>query len=595
MIQVAFPGNPVLHNAFLIPSIAIRKLGRATYTVSGYVAHRRHMASGDIIPGADGYRARHPSLVFDSAMNLKHPARACLRSFFAALLITVSVADAAAVSNTSDTTQPAIGSAVTAASSGIPRDIANAVVKVFSTLRYPDASRPWTKQAPSEVTASGVVIEGKRILTNAHAVLFASQVQVQANEAGDKISATVVAVASGIDLAILKLDDESFFNTHAPIARANVLPQIKDAVLAYGFPTGGTSLSITKGIVSRIEFASYNYPVAGLRIQIDAAINAGNSGGPAVAADRMIGIAFSRFSDAQNIGYIIPNEEIELFMQDIADGHYDGKPAMYDDLQTLENPALRAFLKLDKSVQGMVVHRPLHTDASYPLKEWDVITHIADVPIDDQGMIKFGEDLRVNFRYLLQRVAKQGKVSLTLVRAGKTLQVQLPVPSERPMLIPEMNGDYPSYFVYGPLVFSKATHEFLALINNANILQALSFMRSPLVIDRGDAPDMDRTELVIVSSPFFPHKLAKGYSNPSGAVLYSVNSARVHSLRHLVALLRDLKDEFVTFEFEQHGGEALVFSTKEMVAVTEEVLTDNGVRAQGSSDTMEVWRAKNSK
>ena len=35
---------------------------------------------------------------------------------------------------------------------------------------------------------------------------------------------------------------------------------------------------------------------------------------------------------------------------------------MYDDLQTLENPALREYLKLDKSVEGMVVHRPYQSD-----------------------------------------------------------------------------------------------------------------------------------------------------------------------------------------------------------------------------------------
>src|SRR5450759_185873 len=79
--------------------------------------------------------------------------------------------------------------------------IENSVVKVFSTMRYPDPFKPWTKQAPSEATASGVVIEGNRILTNAHVVLYASQVQVQASAAGDKVSATVVAVAPGIDLA----------------------------------------------------------------------------------------------------------------------------------------------------------------------------------------------------------------------------------------------------------------------------------------------------------------------------------------------------------------------------------------------------------
>src|SRR5580698_9266689 len=280
-----------------------------------------------------------------------------------------STALAAGISSPDKNDDPAPAVSANAPVENIPSDVGNAVVKVFSTMRYPDPSRPWTKQSPSEVTASGVVIEGKRILTNAHAVLYASQVQVQANQAGDKIGATVVAVAPDIDLAVLKLDDESFFKQHAPVARASALPQIKDAVLAYGFPLGGTSLSITKGIVSRIEFVPYSFVVSGLRIQIDAAINPGNSGGPAIAGDKMIGLAFSRLGgESQNIGYIISNEEIELFLQDIADGRYDGKPSMYDDLQTLENPALRQFLKLDKSVEGMVVHRPDKTDASYPLK-----------------------------------------------------------------------------------------------------------------------------------------------------------------------------------------------------------------------------------
>ena len=275
-----------------------------------------------------------------------------------------------------------------------PKDIANSVVKVFSTMRYPDPYKPWTKQSPVDVTGSGVIIDGKRILTNAHVVLYASQVQVQANEAGDKMAATVVAIAPDIDLAVLKLEDESFFDSRPPIVRASKLPEIKDTVLAYGYPTGGSSLSITKGIVSRIEFVPYKFPVSGLRIQIDAAINPGNSGGPAIAGDKMIGLAFRKLTGDDNIGYIIPNEEVELFLKDVADGKYDGKPAMYDDLQTLENPAMREFLKLDKSVEGVVVHAPYKDDASYPLKQWDVITKIGDAPIDNQGMVKLGPDMQ---------------------------------------------------------------------------------------------------------------------------------------------------------------------------------------------------------
>ncbi len=470
--------------------------------------------------------------------------------------------------------------------------VENSVVKIFATIRHPDPFKPWTKQAPSEVTASGVVIEGRRILTNAHVVLYATQVQIQANAAGDKLPATVVAVAPGIDLAVLQLDDPTFFDTHPPVVRASKLPQIKEAVLAYGFPTGGNSLSITKGIVSRIEFVAYNYPVFGLRIQVDAAINPGNSGGPAIAGDKMVGLAFSKLGgDTQNIGYIIPNEEVDLFLKDIADGHYDGKPAMYDELQTLENPALRDFLKLDKGVEGMVVHRPYKTDADYPLKEWDVLTRIGNTPIDNQGMIKLDKDLRVSFAYLIQHLASNGKVLMTIVRAGKSMQIQLPVSAEHPTLVADLHGSYPSYFVYGPLVFSTATWQLLSnMENNAGLLRLLGAVKSPLITRALDPPDADTEELVVISSPFFPHKLANGYSSPAGSVVYSVNGTHVRSLKHLVALLRDLKDPFVTIEFDQKGNEALVFSRAAMLAATDDILTDNGVRAQGSPDMMAIWQ-----
>ena len=476
-----------------------------------------------------------------------------------------------------------------------PPALENSVVKIFSTMRYPDALKPWTKQAPSEATGSGVVIEGRRILTNAHVVLYASQVQVQANAAGDKILATVEAIAPGIDLAVLKLSDPSFFDSHPAVARASKLPQIKDPVLTYGFPTGGSSLSITKGIVSRIEFAQYNYPTFGLRVQIDAAINPGNSGGPAIAGDKMIGLAFSHLvtGETQNIGYVIPNEEIELFLADIADGHYDGKSNLYDDLQTLENPALRDFLKIDKKVEGMVVHRPDKDDASYPLKEWDVITRIGDTPIDNQGMVKIDKDLRVNFQYMIQRTAKNGKLPLTVVRDGKPVKIELPVSPVHPTLAIDLKGDYPSYFVYGPVVFSSLTRNFLNVFeNNAALVRMLSFLKSPLIDRANDPPTPDLEELVVISSPFFPHKLSIGYTNPTGSVVYSVNGTPIKSLKHLVAVLRDLKDPFVTFEFSAKGGEALVFPREALMAATDEILTEGGVRSQGSPDVMTVWQGK---
>jgi S1-C subfamily serine protease len=313
-----------------------------------------------------------------------------------------------------------------APAAGETHPVENSVVKVFARRSLPDCYRPWAAQSPQEITGSGVVIEGNRILTNAHVVIYAQQIQIQDNQAGEKISATVVAYAPGIDLAILKLDDESFFSSHAPLRRLTTLPDIKDAVMAYGYPTGGTGLSITKGIVSRIEFASYNYPTTGLRIQIDAAINPGNSGGPAMMGDQMIGLAYSTLSGTQNIGYIIPNEEIELFLEDLKDGRYDGKPMIFDSFQTLENPALRKYLGLGREVHGLVVSEPYSSEDSYPLKRWDVITKVGKVPIDDQGMIKVKDNIKVSFNYRIQKDVSEGAIALTSFETGRRWRSSCP-------------------------------------------------------------------------------------------------------------------------------------------------------------------------
>jgi S1-C subfamily serine protease len=478
--------------------------------------------------------------------------------------------------------------------------VENSVVKIFSTIARPDLYRPWSKESPAEFSGSGAIISGNRILTNAHMVLHASQIQIQANQSGDKISATVEAVAPGIDLAVLKLDDAKFFDSHPPIHQRKTLPDVKEPVLVYGYPTGGSSLSITKGIISRIEFTSYSLSVQGLRIQIDAAINPGNSGGPAMVGDEMIGLAFSHLAGAQNIGYIIPCEEIELFLQDIADGHYDGKPTMYDDLQTLENPALRTFLKLDPSVRGEIVHKPFSSDANYPLKEWDVITRIGDTPVDDQGMIKVSDNLRVRFPYLIQKVAKGDKVPLTVVRASKEMKIELPLLKRRPLVLPELEGAYPSYFIYGPMVFSEATTDLLGGLGQqgrqapqaTSFLSALSLLGSPLVTRIGDKPAFEGERLVVVPSPFFPHKLATGYGSPAWQVVKTINRQPIKNLAHLVGVLRDLKDNFVSVEFNTRtGSETMVFPRAEMATSTETILNDNGIRSQGSPEIMKIWNS----
>ncbi len=175
------------------------------------------------------------------------------------------------------------------------------VVKIHTTQRLPDFFRPWTKSAPRDMSGTGFVIDGRRILTNAHVVTYPSQIYVQPYQSAEKFPAKVVAVSAAMDLAILSVEDEAFFTGRPALPLDENLPRVKASVNVYGYPIGGDQLSVTEGIASRVEYTAYNYGASGLRIQIDAALNPGNSGGPAISEGKVIGVAFLGLTKACRI------------------------------------------------------------------------------------------------------------------------------------------------------------------------------------------------------------------------------------------------------------------------------------------------------
>ena len=467
------------------------------------------------------------------------------------------------------------------------------VVKIHATRRSPDVLKPWTRLNPVNVSGSGVVIDGRRILTNAHVVQNASQIYVQPNQSADKLAARVVAIAQSTDLAILRLEDESFFNQRGSLPFAEELPKVKDLVSVYGFPTGGTELSVTEGIVSRIEFTTYYHFTMGLRIQVDAALNPGNSGGPAVSQGRLVGLVFSYIPSAQNIGYLIPVEEIRLFLDDVADGVYDGKPQMHDLFQTVENNVLREQLGLRKGSGGLMVVEPHRGDANYPLKEWDVVTAIGGQAIDSDGKVAVRYDLRLSALYLVQKHAKSDALDLTVQRGGQPARITVPVQRRRELVVPYLLNRSPRYFIYGPLVFCSATQDYIERLGNQTEL-FLSRQGNPLMMKRYDKPAFAGEEMVIICSPMFPHSITKGYDDPSGSVVSELDGVPVKNLRHFVEILRDGKGQRVSFKFARmtnRGWENMVFDRAAMLAATEDILKDFGIRYPYSDDLRSVWEA----
>jgi S1-C subfamily serine protease len=464
------------------------------------------------------------------------------------------------------------------------------VVKLEVTKRDPDYFKPWTKAAPEKVSGSGVVIDGKRILTNAHVVMHASQVFVQMRRGGDQLAAKVKAIGPGIDLAIVELNDPEQLKDVPALELADELPDLKSHVSVYGYPAGGDDLSITDGIVSRIEFAQYNFAAGGSRIQVDAALNPGNSGGPAVNEGKIVGLVFSKINEAENIGYLIPTDEIRAFMDNIKDGHYDGNMLLLDEYQTAENEALRKYLKLPADATGVIITKPYSDDKDYPLKKWDVVTHVGPHAIDNQGYADVREGLRLRFLYFVARLAKDGKINLKIRRDGEEKEVSVPVASRRDLVMPTLQDGYPEYFIFGPVVFEAASQEYVRALGG-NGIGALLALQSPLLSRLYAKPDEPGEQIVVIATRMFPHPSIKGYDNRPLAVIDEVNDKPVKNLKALAEMLHDSKDEFLRFDMADRS-ESLVFKRSEMQAATEEILTNEGIRYQASDSLRDVLENK---
>jgi S1-C subfamily serine protease len=468
--------------------------------------------------------------------------------------------------------------------------VQRSVFKIFTTQSPPNVFRPWEVTPPTEATGTGVLIEGGRILTNAHVVAHAQQIYVQPYESSDRLDAVAEFVSEDCDLATLRLEDPDAIKDLQPIPLATDLPAPKSKVSVLGYPTGGDTLSITEGVVSRIEYVPYSYDSAALRIQVDAAINPGNSGGPGLVDDQIAGIVFSRFTEGENIGYLIPAEVVRHFLDDwTKDNKYDGFPKIGIDGATLENPALRAYLKLEREHTGFVVHRIDRDEIGTLIRPWDVIMECDGVSIDNLGMVPVKEGVRVSWAYLVSRKEPGSKVRLKIRREGRDEEVEIPTVTTRNTIIQRMAGPRPTYFIYGGLVFSPATTELCYAA--AKYFAVLGFSGRMLPSFMNKMRDEPGDQVVLTTTQILPHRLTKGYGVSPLSVVTHVNDQPIKNLRHMIELIRDNKEPYVIFRFENEFEEKIVLEPAQVEKYTPEILRANNIPAVCSEDLRDIWPA----
>eukprot|EP00929_Paragymnodinium_shiwhaense_P071347 TRINITY_DN36283_c0_g1_i1.p1 TRINITY_DN36283_c0_g1~~TRINITY_DN36283_c0_g1_i1.p1 ORF type:complete len:583 (-),score=149.04 TRINITY_DN36283_c0_g1_i1:220-1968(-) len=449
------------------------------------------------------------------------------------------------------------------------------VVKIFATGIAPSYLMPWQVLQQSKWTGTGFVLDGKRIMTNAHVVQNASVLQVQRQGGPKKYRARATVVAHDLDLALVEVSDEAFWTGLPPAVFANDLPEMFAEIKAVGFPQGGSTVCVTKGVVSRIDAQLYvhssacgvvpesqNSPGNLLLLQIDAAINLGNSGGPTFDAEgKVVGVASSGMSKAQNVGYIIPVRVVNLFLGEVArTGSWSAISELGLTVRSLELDGLRSYLQMAPEMTGMLVDRIAPMGALHGVVlPGDVITQIDGYEVSNECKVPLevsGQTIFVPADSLITGKAKGMETKFKVLRDGQLVE-KMAVCKPIPPLMARFHGNdcLPEYLLVGGLIFTKLTvplkHEYSGAVHSrtyGDVIFRSAVWDAGLKVYKAGAEHE-----VVILLRILEHDLNIGC--PGGVrILATVNGEPIKNLRdtaRLVAGVLKSEERFLRFRFKR--------------------------------------------
>ncbi|MCX6128914.1 MAG: trypsin-like peptidase domain-containing protein [Proteobacteria bacterium] len=449
-----------------------------------------------------------------------------------------------------------------------------AVFKVRVISQEPDFKQVWNKQPLQTSSGTGFYIGKEGILTNAHVVGQGKFISVLKDGDDQPMSARVKFIAHDCDLALLEVQDPHYFQGITPLG-FGATPDVRETVNTVGFPTGGEQLSVTQGVVSRISYRRYVHSMTDshLLVQVDSAINPGNSGGPVIQGKSVVGVAFQSMSGAENTGYIIPTAVVKRFLDDIADGSYDGHPVQGFTLQegALENAATRRFHGLKNGEGGIKVSEVASfSPLNGKIFPGDILLSIEAKPIGVDGKIRFQGE-RMNLRVVYDLKQRNDSIGFQILRDGKRLHVDIKLEAQEPYYDPAHRfSGHPRFLIFAGLVFSALGRDYLENWGKNWSSEA------PLILRYVHSFAAQISEFrahrdIIVLSERLPDSINTFAGAFMDSILLRLNGQAVNSLDELSVQLDKAQQEHLVFEFYR-GKVPLVLALKPAREVDQNII-----------------------
>lgn len=445
---------------------------------------------------------------------------------------------------------------------------------------------PWIQPNIQSSSGTGFIISfknQKKILTNAHVVSNAFQIRVKRSGESRFYFAKVEYIAHDCDLALIDITNEKdeFYEKTLPL-EIGQLPKLNSPVTVIGFPIGGDKVSVTKGIVSRIDMDTYTHSGidSHLVIQVDAAINPGNSGGPAIQDGKVIGVAFQILRSGENLGYLIPPPVIYKFLKDIEDGKYNGYIELGVLYQTIENPMMKKFLKIPESFKnnGVYVYDIMpNTSADGYLQKGDILLEIQNHLITESGEVFLEGEYR-NFVEIIDNLEEGEFIHLKVLRNQKILEFKIPAKTTNFLDFQRKNYEgLPEYLIFYGMIFQPLSNDLISTYSSiwlANERSEILFYYYYAVQNRTSINNNQK----IILTKILPNQENIYYKEFTNYILKSVNNKKISNLKDLYKILQEeIKNAQLVFEFE--GKEKkLIIQSNHIKEIHQKILDNYSIK-----------------
>ena len=425
----------------------------------------------------------------------------------------------------------------------------NSLLKVNVTYQTYNMQIPWQKESAGGRRGLGVVLPGNRVLVTAQMVADATYIELELPEGSQKLAAKVQAVDYEANLALLAPNsatkEKEFFASLQGV-QVDGSARIGDSLSVWQSGRVG-DLIVTPLRISKVMTQGYVVDNAAFLVYEATGIIRSESNSftlPVMKSGRLAALLL-RYDSKNQVATLLPAPIIQHFLQDVADGKYDGFPSLGIEFQVTQDDQFRAYLGLQPDTPGVYVSKVVQGGSAdrAGIKPGDIMMAINGSKIDARG--DYQDDLfgAVSASHLIRGKGFVGEqVEILVLRDGRETLLKGQLTRKQPddyLVPPYLFDKGPKYVLSGGVLFQELTSSYL---NSFGREQRGALLRLQRIATNPEELEKDGRKKVVFIGAILPTASTQGYERLSGQIVLEVNGKKITDIADVAAALKTPKN-----------------------------------------------------